>query len=127
MSTVENGKVSKVKCDCSRCKEYLTTNPLCKLGRSTSNNKYCKWFYAVKKKGTKITTIKTANKKKTVEVANVESNKKAYDEMLLRKAAGLEKPIVDKLKKPKIKVEPIKVKTWLDVIQDGIDIKTRTV
>lgn len=59
MSSIENGRVSKVRCDCSRCKEYLETNPLCKLGRATSNNKYCKWFYAVKKKGTKITTHKT--------------------------------------------------------------------
>jgi|GEM_PF-3041763 len=59
MSSIENGKINRVKCDCSRCKEYLKTNPLCKLGRDTSNNKYCKWFYAVKSKGTKISPQKT--------------------------------------------------------------------
>ena len=64
---MENGIVKRVRCDCSRCTEYLKTNPLCKLGRNTSNNKLCKWFYSIKKKGTKITVVKTANKIKSTE------------------------------------------------------------
>lgn len=54
-----------------------------------------------------------------------EKNKKAYDEMLARKLAGLEKPIIDKPNKPKTPkkskvVECVKPKTWLDFIQDSM-------
>ena len=37
-------KRKKIKCDCKKCREYLRTNPLCRLNRNTSKTKYCKWF-----------------------------------------------------------------------------------
>lgn len=54
-----------------------------------------------------------------------EKNKKAYDDMLARKLAGLEKPITNKQSKPKKPkkskvVERVKTKTWLDLIQDNM-------
>ena len=58
MHAIENGKVNKIKADCSRCKEYLQSNPLCKLGRTTSNNKQCKWYYSIKSNSIKIKTVK---------------------------------------------------------------------
>lgn len=55
----------------------------------------------------------------------MEKNKKAYDEMLARKIAGLEKPIINKPYKPKKPkkskiIEYVKPKTWLDVIQESL-------
>ena len=58
MNSIEKGKVNRVKCDCTRCAEYLTTNPLCKIGRDTRKTKYCKWYYAIKKVGKKPAVLK---------------------------------------------------------------------
>lgn len=52
-TTKKKQKFPRTICDCPRCKEYLSTNILCKIGRDTSKIKYCKWYYAIKKTGEK--------------------------------------------------------------------------
>lgn len=70
MNSVENGKVSKIKCVCSCCIEYLTTNSLCKLGRDTTKTKYCKWYYAGKN---------TAHKQKKAKPQKVKTMQEVID------------------------------------------------
>ena len=84
MNSVENGKVSKVRCDCPRCAEYLKTNIKCKIGRDTSKVKYCKWYYAIKKVGKKSVAPKAKTMLEVIASINnsISEQKRKFSESL---------------------------------------------